>query len=81
MLERLVNVIMDYETDVLDDETRLEFAKDILQELLEPTDKMIEAGHTVTGKWWDIKGSGLTIKRVKMKMRWQGMIKEALKDE
>ena len=56
-------------------------AKAVLKELMEPTDEMVEAGHMVTGQWWDIKGSGLTIKRVKMKMRWQGMIKEALNDE
>jgi hypothetical protein len=56
-------------------------AKEILEELLNPTKEMIKAGYSATDKWWDIKGGPEAVKAEKMRIRWRAMINEALKDE
>jgi hypothetical protein len=48
---------------------------------IEPTEKMLESARLVMASWYDIPGSGLTVAREKMKMRYQAMLKAAPKIE
>jgi hypothetical protein len=56
-----------------------EYSRAAIAAMREPTPEMIEAGRAVTATWLNIPGSGLTIAREKMKLRWRAMIDEMVK--